>query len=199
MSLKHTSRAILFGLFALLFVFVLFGIIWLMARRPLIKTASATSQQSAPMRYSQLICDDAYQSEAPLGKRNPPYIDIELNAGCFGGWVTFPQKWRNWQYQMMGNNPDDWVAYWRHNVASPYGPFSANIMNTAHNLPDSDNPVRFQGHGMLRAYAVVRDQQGDEPPITVKIKVHNGKEPLPSGKDDLDSGDSTPASVPPIQ
>jgi hypothetical protein len=157
------------------------------------------SGPKASWNYREIICDTAYQSEVSYAKRNPPYIDISLHEGCFSGYVTVPDAWQMFRIQMLGENPEDWVADWSTGVQRPWGPVSGNDLNAERMRPDNmtlGKRVRFQGHGTLRIYRLTGDE--NPTPEDIATEHHAPKaSPIASTETPAPNEPSTALDAPP--
>lgn len=142
------------------------------------KSAASNSLAATPNMsgsFSHQICNDAYQTETHYDKENPPYIDIRLKDGCFGGFVGLPAKWQTWQTQMLGSDPTDWVAYWAAGVTQPVGPYSATQANSKSiTLSVPQGQLRLQGKGTLRFYRITGDMHSTPAPATPPERAESG-------------------------
>jgi hypothetical protein len=116
---------------------------------------SSAEQQNPHRNYSPQICEDAYKSTTQ-NENNPDHFDIALHEGCFSGFVSIPKDWRQWQEQLLGDDPTVWVAHWYRGWPEPRGPLSQNqVNNVVQTEMVPSYQLRLQGRGTLRFYRVL--------------------------------------------
>lgn len=117
------------------------------------------------VNYTKNICDDAYKTEDHQHENeNPEFIDVNLQEGCFSGFVAIPKAWTNWQDQMLHPGPNDWVAVWYQGWEAPAGPYTAAQINTQKinfgTVPSKY--VRLEGSGVYRYYRITATSYPDK-------------------------------------
>jgi hypothetical protein len=135
---EHKKMLLIFGGVGVLALLIFLS--WLSHREPKPDHAN----------YSRDICDStADQNYEDL---NPPYIQIQLQEGCFSGWMTFPDNWSIWEGQFMQHQPGAWVAQWYEGQTDPIGPYDRDQLAKVRIPVVPARRIRLEGSGMFRFY-----------------------------------------------
>lgn len=114
--------------------------------------ASDNRVRPTQLNYNAIkICDDAFKQQYDFHTEQSGHKDIVLKDGCFGGFVRWPDAWKNWYYQPVGDTDGWWVSFWYSGTTQPAGPYGPNQIPEHMTVPS--RYFRLQGHGTIRAFS----------------------------------------------
>jgi hypothetical protein len=108
------------------------------------------------INYSIRICDEAYKFRQS-NENATDHFDVDLHDKCFSGFVDVPRDWGQWQCQLVGDDPHDWVSLWWTGFAQPWQPMDSALLNSNTSLGKIRPPghqFRFEGKGTLRCFKI---------------------------------------------
>jgi hypothetical protein len=109
------------------------------------------------INYSIRICDEAYKS-FQKNEDVTDHFDVDLHDKCFSGFVDVPRDWSQWQCQLVGDEPHDWVSLWWTGFAQPWAPMDSALLNSNTSLGKTrpqGRQFRTEGKGKLRCLKVM--------------------------------------------
>ena len=122
--------------------------------------AEADAKASAANAYTLRVCDGANDGQPgsvyrDLSQQSPDRFTVDLQPGCFSGYILLPQSWEYYRMEAVNPAPNWWLAYrWYQSKNSGAGENPPLRPNNLVTMRHGSHKIRVQGNGQLVFYPV---------------------------------------------